>query len=428
MVDTYNIWEMYGFKSNPFNPDPLLVNGGELPIEQSFFGRDKELEQLLKAIKSNKTSRNLIYGEIGIGKTTFANYVRYKLMNDGYFTTLGEIAIQYNWTPDDFMFNTIDAIYTSISRVKDLRKKFDSELIKKLDIIFGMQRGETTGGGVSIIGSGLNAQKGNLYGAPRLNANSLKLLMQDILDDFNKAGFKGIIIHYNNLELMQDKNEGNLQKILNGVRDFLQVRGAHFLFVGEKKVFELFQQIKRFEDIFQVPILLTPFEISDIKQIIEKRMRILSVDGLKPISPFDFESLEILFDLYSGNLRGILRSLDCAITQVVKSRPVRIDSDILKQSLYSFAVSRFMENLAENDLKVLTAILDKKEVTNKVLSEHLKILPQNISASLTKLRQAGAIRLSRSEGRSRYYVPSQEALWILLTPSVDIDGQTKLKK
>jgi len=267
-----------------------------------------------------------------------------------------------------------------------------------------------------------------LYGAPRLNANSLKLLMQDILDDFNKAGFKGIIIHYNNLELMQDKNEGNLQKILNGVRDFLQVRGAHFLFVGEKKVFELFQQIKRFEDIFQVPILLTPFEISDIKQIIEKRMRILSVDGLKPISPFDFESLEILFDLYSGNLRGILRSLDCAITQVVKSRPVRIDSDILKQSLYSFAVSRFMENLAENDLKVLTAILDKKEVTNKVLSEHLKILPQNISASLTKLRQAGAIRLSRSEGRSRYYVPSQEALWILLTPSVDIDGQTKLKK
>ena len=80
-----------------------------------------------------------------------------------------------------------------------------------------------------------------------------------------------------------------------------------------------------------------------------------------------------------------------------------------------------------NTLKILKRILEKRETTNKLLAEHFKMLPQNISTALTTLREVGAIKLSREEGRAKYYVPSQESLWLLLEPSPDWEGQTFLK-
>src|SRR3989344_5309606 len=99
MTSNYNIWQLYGLKGNPFTTDPLSTYGDDLPIEKSFFGRDQEVEKMKKIIYSNRTSRILVYGEIGIGKTTFVNYIKYHGIKDGYFTPLGELSIQYNWTP-----------------------------------------------------------------------------------------------------------------------------------------------------------------------------------------------------------------------------------------------------------------------------------------------------------------------------------------
>lgn len=420
MSDEYNIWQMYGLNANPFNPDPLLIFGGDLPIKESFFGREKEFKELKRIIYSNKTSRILIYGDIGIGKTTFVNYIRHTSIEDGYFTPFGELGIQYNWTPEDFMFSTIDSIYSAINMIEGIKVKFDKDLKQKLDVIFGFERGKNIGGGISILGIGGDANTGQSYGVPRLNANSLKLLFQKVVNEVCRIGYKGVILHYNNLELLQDKEENQLKKIMNGIRDFLQIEGVHFIFVSDKKMFEMFQQIPRVEDIFKVPIQLNPFDLEEIKKIINIRIEILSEEGVTPLVPFEDEALSILFKLYSGNLRGILRSLDCSISQTIKSRPVKISSDILKFSLFNFAQGRFLKDLSPTDKKVLFRILEKKETTNKLLAEHFKILPQNISTSIGKLREVGAVRLSRSEGRSKYYVPSQEALWLLLTPSSEL--------
>ncbi|MBI4044551.1 MAG: helix-turn-helix transcriptional regulator, partial [Candidatus Diapherotrites archaeon] len=150
---------------------------------------------------------------------------------------------------------------------------------------------------------------------------------------------------------------------------------------------------------------------------------------INPIQPFQDETLTILFKLYSGNLRGILRSLECAVLEIVTSQPRTITPNMLKFSLFKFAQNRFLSKFTRentNALKILKRILEKKETTNKLLSEHFKMKPQNVSSALTTLREVGAIRLSREEGRSKYYVPSQEALWLLLEPSPNWEGQTFL--
>lgn len=145
MSENYNIWNLYGLKGNPFSTDPLSMYAGELPIEQSFLGRTEEVGKLKKIIYSNKTSRILVYGDIGIGKTSFVNYVKYEAVKDGYFTPLGELSLEYNWSPEDFMFNTISMVWSVIERNRELKARVDAELTRKLNVIFGIDRGAPLG-------------------------------------------------------------------------------------------------------------------------------------------------------------------------------------------------------------------------------------------------------------------------------------------
>lgn len=415
-----NTWNMYGLKDNPFTTDPLTQYGEELPISKSFVGREKEREKIKRIIHSNKSSRLLVYGDIGVGKTSLVNYVKFEAAKDSqYLTLLSELGIQYDWTPEDFMAATVRHVYATINQTEGIRKRFNGSLLNKLAVIFGGDRGYNAELGASIHGMGGSIKYGKSFTAPRLDGNSLKLLFQEILSELMKIGYKGTIIHYNNLELVQDKGENQLKRIMNGVRDFLQVKGAHFVFVSDKTLYEMFQQLRRVEDIFQVPIIVEPFELKEIENIIGTRFALLKIEGVNPVEPFDAESLKILFGLYQGNLRGILRSLDATITDVVTSRPVRLNSDILRRTLFKIARNRYISKFSKKDgnaIKILRRILEKRETTNKAISEHFKMKPQNVSSALTELREVGAIKLSREEGRSRYYVPSQEALWLLLEP------------
>src|SRR3989339_35846 len=211
-----NIWNLYGLKDNPFTTDPLSMYGDGLPIKDSFFGREEEIKKLSQIIYSNKTSRILIYGEIGIGKTTFANYAKYKAITDnGYFTPLGELSIDYTWTPENFMLNTVAIVWTAIDRQKELKNKIDPELVKRFNVIFGMDRGGSIGLSGSILSVGGGYSSGQSYGMPLLNSHTIKILFQDLLDEILRLGYKGVIIHYNNLELVQDKNENQLKRIMN---------------------------------------------------------------------------------------------------------------------------------------------------------------------------------------------------------------------
>lgn len=436
MADNYNIWNLYGLQDNPFNTDPLTPYGTELPIDKTFLGRQEEREKLKRIIHSNKTIRIQIYGDIGVGKTSFVNYIKHELRGN-YFTPLAELSIQYNWTPEEFMFNTISLLYTTIDRTETIRNKIDGTMLQKWSIIFGTNRGQSESVSGSI-GASLGNIGGNLgggvdrsqsYGVPQLNSTTLKILLQDVLDELLRIGYRGAIIHYNNLELVQDKGEKQLKRIMNGIRGFMQVRGAHFIFVSDRTLYELFQKLQRVEDIFKVSMMLKPFGIEEIKAIIEKRIELLSMPGVKAIRPFDEEALKLLYKVYNGNLRGILRGLECAIIETVQSRPIMINSAIMKTKLFKFAKNKFLSGFTKEDgvtIKILMRILEKRETTNKQIAEHFKMQPQNVSTALTQLRGAGAIRLSREEGRSRYYIPTQEALWLLLEPVPNIEGQILL--
>jgi predicted NACHT family NTPase len=113
-----NIWARYGLKDTPYNAKALSLIG-TLDISQVFFGRKSELKLLGDRFFSNNSTRTAVVGEVGTGKTTFVNYLRWKLCRQKslketkFLTTINEIKIREDWTFNKFLRETLFEIYDS---------------------------------------------------------------------------------------------------------------------------------------------------------------------------------------------------------------------------------------------------------------------------------------------------------------------------
>ncbi|MBI5884723.1 ATP-binding protein, partial [archaeon] len=118
MDDFVSIWEIYGLKTDPFSTSPILVKGGLIP-PKSFLGREEEIKRLEKIFRSSGGSRAIICGMQGVGKTTLVNIARTRALEKKFFTPYQEVKADAAWGINDFIVNTISAIYSSLIAIKD---------------------------------------------------------------------------------------------------------------------------------------------------------------------------------------------------------------------------------------------------------------------------------------------------------------------
>lgn len=410
MEEPSSIWELYGLRANPFSTNPLLVRGGVIPIN-CFYGRKEEVERIEKLFRSGGGTRILIVGPPGVGKTTFVNFARAKAMKNKYFTPLQEIKVQPDWNADDFVLNTIAAIYSTLKLTGE--PKISAKLKPFVDIYEIKDRQ----GSISVVGSGGGYGETRTLHVPKLTSSALLELFQDTVNDLLKEGHREIIIHYNNLELFEE-DEGRLKAILNKIRDFLQTPNVHFVFVGGESLPAVINGVPRVSAIFQdTPIKLDPLSEEDTSSIIKLRIDELQIPKLRTVYPCTDEAVSLLYNLYEGNIRAILNSLATAILETVKDTPSTLDDKQIKQVLNSVAKKRFTSKLSPTMQKVLNALLAMKIGTNKNLSKELGILPQNMSSYLRDLVNAGCIYLVRTDGRIKYYSVSDWVKWLTLEPA-----------
>src|SRR3989339_1274157 len=131
--DLNNVWELYGVRENPFSISPILVMGGAVPID-SFVGRGEHIKRLSRIIGSKGGSRTFVYGDIGIGKTSFVNVIRSSAFEKGFFTHFKEITTQDKWGADEFVLNTLSAIYSTLKLLKE--KPISEDIYRKLESLF----------------------------------------------------------------------------------------------------------------------------------------------------------------------------------------------------------------------------------------------------------------------------------------------------
>jgi len=407
-----DIWELYGVRENPFSTSPILVVGGSIPID-SFVGRGDYISRLSKILGSKGGSRTFVYGDIGVGKTSFVNVVRSSAYEKGFFTHFKEITMQDKWGADDFIGNTLSAIYSTLKLLKE--KPISDATYKKLESLFEIGRVVTNSVGGSFLGVGINFGNENRP-AEILPSFGLQQLFSDLIEEINNNTKKEVIIHYNNLELISEKK---MRYIFDTLRDFFQTRGVHFIFIGNLTAYLILQSVPRFSSILSdTPFHIEILKFEEVKQIIKKRFESLRISKeYNVIYPFTEDCLRVIYDLMEGNIRDILNSLSTAIFYITNESPVILDRNKLARVLKEILEKRYLSSLTPTMRRVLDEIAKHQEVTNKAISDKLKIPRSNISTYIRDLENVGCVYLRRKNGKDKFWKVDPKVKWSLLKES-----------
>jgi len=416
-----SIWEIYGLQSDPFTISPILVKGG-LISQKSFMGREDEIKRLEKIFRSTGGSRTIVCGMQGVGKTTLVNMARLKAIENNFFSPFQEIKVDVDWEVNDFIVNSIAAIYSSLIKMKQQTKEI-TELIEKLKPIFETYEQRDSNYSVSTPVGGVGFGNTTTINQAKLNSTWLTETFQTIINSIKKLGFREIILHYNNLDTF-DEEEEKMKKLFNRIRDIIQIPNVHFIFVGSPTTSSIISSIPRVINTFtDTPITLEPLSLINVKKIIKTRIEHLAIEDMRYFDPTAEEAIELLYSLHNGNIRAILNSLSTAIREVTEEKPVILTKDMASNILYKIAKKRFADKITTTMQSVLMEMLKQKESTNKILAVKLKKQPQNISKYLGVLKENQCIILIRADGREKFYAIAEWIKWLLLDPQKGYQAQ-----
>jgi Cdc6-like AAA superfamily ATPase len=385
--DYTDIWELYGLDRDPFFTEPLSLFGG-IDIKRGFVGRDEEVKRLRTIIGARGAARVLVTGDVGVGKTTFVNFVRANAPPKRFFTPLKEIQTQPEWAGADFILNTLAALYNTIKVRTDLDpKQISPEVWKKLELLVDIIERRDRNFNVDIMGTGGG------------------------FGQVQKMGFSEVIISYNNLEVIEPKD---LSRLLNSVRDFIQSPNTKFVFIGGPSVQDTISKLPRVHSIMsETPIVLQNLTLKEVKDLLEKRIDTLTTPGLQAIKPYEDDTIGKLYTLHKGNLRFILNSLSTAFKEIVKDVPLVLSAKDMQRILPNVAKKRWLDKLTPSEREVLMYILGEGEATNKKIAAGTKKLKQNISPITKKLLEICAIKI-RTDGKEKFFSVEQSITWLLL--------------
>lgn len=132
------------------------------------------------------------------------------------------------------------------------------------------------------------------------------------------------------------------------------------------------------------------------------------------IFPYTDEALKTIYELMDGNIRDVLNSLSTAVFFITTESPVILDRNKLARVLNAILEKRFLNSLTPAMRKVLNEIVKHQEITNKLLSDKLKIPRSNISTYIKDLENAGCVYLRRKDGKDKWWKADPKIRWSLL--------------
>ncbi len=432
-------WQQFGLKKNPYDTLPL-VEGGDLPIEKAFVGREKERKFLNDLFESENRLCLTICGDVGVGKTSLANfhkfiwkYKKQKLL----FSFRREIEVCEDLLDKkSFLIEIIGSVLREIKLLQpDLLK---NELLLKLNQVVDISQTIAMSGGISIFGSGVDFGRDKTSIPPiQLSITILEEYFISLVDFIKKNEIKGkkysgLIVHINNFDvvLLNDKTNKKVINFFNEIRDILQSQDVYFLFLGPKNFFkDIISTQQRVKSIFcQVPLKIEPLSKKEIVTALEERMELLqSNDVSGHIKPIEDEVIFRLYDLYQGDIRSIMSAVGAILSQCSDrlTKSLSVDESMLLLGEERWEKIKMAIKLTEEQETILRYLIEKDKVSQKEIINTFEKTQANVSGYYFKpLKDAGIIEEKERIGKVPY--------WGLTTDYIPlkwfIESQKKLKK
>jgi hypothetical protein len=406
-----SLWEQFGLRGTPFFQDELRPSDEDGYPITLFVGRSEELRRITRRVVSDRSSRTIVQGEAGFGKTSFVNRLKSDLGAAGIITHEHPIRITSDTTRSTFVADVLRTLVRiRLAAIPEVQDRFWKRIVRLLE------GEEMTGGSLAAFGVGAGVTRG--YIAPQAPGDSLFEHLGEALRRVFAEFGTSVLLHVNNLENLSREGARDTAFLLRDLRDYLLLPGAHWVFVGatgvEDSVFRVHPQVG---GIFPEAETLAPLEPGEIEELLARRYEHLS---LKPparmVPPVEPGEASRLYSLYQGDLRNFLRLLGDAAERGLGLRGLEpmTAEEVLRHAAPGYERS-LRRRIGEGDFAHLAKLLAASgsavpEFRVTDVSGILKLAQPSASALMERLLRGAAIRLSHARGRSVYYRPTGEAL------------------
>ena len=391
-----SVWSRYGLKESPYSTSPMRLLG-MFPIDKVFSGRNKEVEKLKGVINSKTSTRTLIVGDFGVGKTTFTNYVRWllslKRSDSKYLTTSSEIKVQPEWDANAFLLSTLSAIYTSSIIFNWEERGIKLKSMSQLKDYVSIGKQKNFQGSIAGFGGGYGESKTiPNHISPEILENLLINICKEIMENG-----KQIIIPYDNLE---NVDYSHLSNIFRSIRDYLQIDGFHSLFIGPPPVISALEAHGQVYSVFGQPLILDPLSEDNVLEILKKRCEVLKLEGGRYITPYEENTVRNLYKKLNKNIRFTFKVLEDATLAFQLKAPCIITMEEIL-AVQEKEKKEILSRLTETQSKIITALIPEDKVNQNKLAKITGVGRTNLTVPVAELRDKGLVTISRDKNDKR---------------------------
>ena len=388
-----NLWSLYNLRSSPYFQATLRADSQATPL-RLFVGRQRERQLLLTTIGSSASSRQAVAGRPGIGKTTLVQTVKADAQAGGYWSSDEIIPINAEGASEHLLGQLLSGVYDAVLANCPTAAGPEVEAAQQLVRSIRLRGGGLT---LSAFGLGLGGSQSESVATP---PGALLLdgprVLRDLLRYAIGQGARGIVLHLNNLENLSEA-------------DASRHDGLHLIVVGTTDaVRTVVQSHTQIRSVFSNPVVLEPLALRDVEQLLANRYEALQLDPSSPWrSPVDIAVVQRLYELFRGDLRGLLKALEDGITALLgltsagaEVTPVGLDDLLL--TLRQRNQAELQEQLGDTAWERLLGWAKEDSASTQTQAQLVdlwQVKQPSVSQTLQQLIEAGAVEALPRRGR-----------------------------
>ncbi len=402
-------WQSFGFKEDPLNTSPITK-----PTLELFTGHNEEIKICSKMLTA-RNIRIVIEGARGVGTTSFANYLRFNAeAKKLYFTPRTEIKVEQGWRSETLLAAIISNFIREIELHPNNEKLVTDKRFESAKALSSRIAETYRSFGIDAFGFGANygKQAGIVTQPLIVPSPTLGHHLEDLVALIRDAGYKnGVLLQLNNLDIGEIHPAEEMKYLLNALRDYTQIDGTSWLFVGDLGLRKFIaQQVDRLDDIISYEVQINPLPVSDLTKMIEKRVQFYR-ESDKVELPIDQAVIYYLYQITKGRLRYVFGLLSRLMSRLyVGDLTDKVTLDIAKPMLMKLGQDRVRRSdITLTEEEVLQLLVTYPSATSAMMTKQLNKTSQYIGRVLSNLVAKGLVS-SHKEGRDHIYTASIDAV------------------
>lgn len=311
------VWNVYGLRGSPYFQEALQTTHERRTLDL-FIGRTAELADLRTFMHGRDSSRQAVTGVSGVGKTTLVQRLKADALADGYLTTDSLVPFLAGDTPEALFGRVLSGVYDTILANRPMAGGGDA--MQAAQQMVRAARLPTGGGNVTVLGVGGGVTKGVTVVTPKDVLIDGPRVLRDLLALVRQSDARGLVLHLNNLENLSSADLDGAAELLLSLRDpMLMLDGLHVVLVGTTEaVHQVLNAHAQVRNVFKAPLVLGPLDVDEVHALLRARYDRWRMPGDQPPrSPVDDLVVDRLFDVFRGDLRGLLKALDDGVEECI---------------------------------------------------------------------------------------------------------------